>query len=123
MLFPFQDIYLTKEGRPRKRDPVDPARCIYTCESCDKAFTTKFNLKRHINLHCNASKEAGVPIQGPPSASMPSKKARERRLALAAMGMAGGDQSRNKTINDRNMKMKLKKKPQYKQGATFQFFI
>jgi len=75
---------LTKEGKPRKRDPVDPSRCIYSCDNCDKAFTTKFNLKRHINLHCNKSKEAGVPIQGPPSASMPSRKARERREAMAA---------------------------------------
>jgi hypothetical protein len=85
------DAHLTKEGKPRKRDPVDPSRCIYNCDNCDKAFTTKFNLKRHINLHCNKSKEAGVPVQGPPSASMPSRKARERRMALAAMNMEGGN--------------------------------
>lgn len=83
------DSHLTKEGKPRKRDPVDPSRCIYSCDNCDKAFTTKFNLKRHINLHCNKSKEAGVPIQGPPSASMPSRKARERREALAALKNGG----------------------------------
>jgi hypothetical protein len=58
-----KEVQLTKEGKPRKRDPVDPSRCIYCCDNCDKAFTTKFNLKRHINLHCNKSKEAGVPIQ------------------------------------------------------------
>jgi hypothetical protein len=80
-------ILLTKEGKPRKRDPVDPSRCIFHCDNCGKAFTTKFNLKRHINLHCSPSKEAGVPPQGPPSASMPSRKARERREALAALGL------------------------------------
>jgi hypothetical protein len=80
-------ILLTKEGKPRKRDPVDPSRCIFYCDNCGKAFTTKFNLKRHINLHCSPSKEAGVPIQGPPSASMPSRKARERREAMAALGL------------------------------------
>ena len=47
-----------------KREPVDPSRCIYACDSCGKAFTTKFNLKRHINMHCSRSREAGVPIQG-----------------------------------------------------------
>ena len=81
------DSMLTKEGKPRKRDPVDPIRCIFSCESCDKAFTTKFNLKRHINLHCNKSKEAGVPVQGPPSASTPSRKAKERREAEATLGV------------------------------------
>ena len=81
------DSMLTKEGKPRKRDPVDPIRCIFSCESCAKAFTTKFNLKRHINLHCNKSKEAGVPVQGPPSASTPSRKAKERREAEAASGV------------------------------------
>lgn len=63
-----------KADKPRKREPVDPSRCIYACESCGKAFTTKFNLKRHINMHCSRSREAGVPIQGPPSASQPSRK-------------------------------------------------
>lgn len=63
-----------KTEKPRKREPVDPSRCIYACESCGKAFTTKFNLKRHINMHCSRSREAGVPIQGPPSASQPSRK-------------------------------------------------
>lgn len=63
-----------KTDKPRKREPVDPSRCIYACESCGKAFTTKFNLKRHINMHCSRSREAGVPIQGPPSASQPSRK-------------------------------------------------
>ncbi len=90
------DSMLTKEGKPRKRDPVDPGRCIYSCESCAKAFTTKFNLKRHINLHCNKSKEAGVPVQGPPSASTPSRKARERREAEAA---ALGGQSQPKPVS------------------------
>ena len=63
-----------KTEKTRKREPVDPSRCIYACESCGKAFTTKFNLKRHINMHCSRSREAGVPIQGPPSASQPSRK-------------------------------------------------
>ena len=81
------EFSLTKEGKPRKRDPVDPNRCIFSCDSCSKAFTTKFNLKRHINLHCNKSKEAGVPVQGPPSASMPSRKAKERREAEAVAGL------------------------------------
>ena len=62
------------DSKPRKREPVDPSRCIYACESCGKAFTTKFNLKRHINMHCSRSREAGVPVQGPPSASQPSRK-------------------------------------------------
>jgi len=31
-----QDRLLTKEGKPRKRDPVDPSRCIYNCDNCDK---------------------------------------------------------------------------------------
>jgi len=30
-----------------------------------------------MNLHCGKSKEAGVPIQGPPSANKPSKKLKE----------------------------------------------
>ena len=63
-----------KTDKPRRREPVDPSRCIYACDSCGKAFTTKFNLKRHINMHCSRSREAGVPIQGPPSASQPSRK-------------------------------------------------
>ena len=64
----------SKSEKSRKREPVDPSRCIYACDSCGKAFTTKFNLKRHINMHCSRSREAGVPIQGPPSASQPSRK-------------------------------------------------
>ena len=64
----------SKTEKARKREPVDPSRCIYACDSCGKAFTTKFNLKRHINMHCSRSREAGVPIQGPPSASQPSRK-------------------------------------------------
>ena len=77
-------ISLTAAGTPRKREPVDPARCIYPCDCCGKAFTTKFNLKRHINMHCSPSKEAGVPLQGPPSASQPSRKSREKRDAKIA---------------------------------------
>lgn len=57
----------------RKRD-TSGAKAIYNCHSCGKAFTTKFNLKRHINMHCHKSKAAGVPVQGPPSASAPAKK-------------------------------------------------
>ncbi len=71
------DVAGLKSGeKPRKREPVDPSRCIYACDSCAKAFTTKFNLKRHINMHCSKSREAGVPIQGPPSASQPSRKSK-----------------------------------------------
>eukprot|EP00095_Tigriopus_kingsejongensis_P009080 maker-scaffold742_size103727-snap-gene-0.20 protein:Tk09080 transcript:maker-scaffold742_size103727-snap-gene-0.20-mRNA-1 annotation:"protein polybromo-1 isoform x2" len=57
----------------RKRD-TSGAKAIFSCDCCGKAFTTKFNLKRHINMHCHKSKEAGVPVQGPPSANQPSKK-------------------------------------------------
>ena len=57
----------------RKRD-TSGLRAIYACNCCSKAFTTKFNLRRHINLHCNISKETGVPLQGPPSAHFVSKK-------------------------------------------------
>jgi len=57
----------------KKRD-TSGAKAIHNCDSCGKSFTTKFNLKRHINMHCHKSKENGVPIQGPPSASAPAKK-------------------------------------------------
>ncbi|XP_059081440.1 protein polybromo-1-like isoform X3 [Tigriopus californicus] len=63
----------------RKRD-TSGAKAIFACDCCGKAFTTKFNLKRHINMHCHKSKEAGVPIQGPPSANQPSKKYVQGRL-------------------------------------------
>ena len=79
---------LTAAGTPRKREPVDPSRCIYACDNCTKAFTTKFNLKRHINMHCLKSREMGVPLQGPPSASQPSRKTREKREAAAAAAQA-----------------------------------
>ncbi len=41
---------------------------------------------------------------------------------MAAMGLSA-DQARNKTINDKNMKMKIKKKSQYKQGKLFFILI
>ena len=81
-------VSLTAAGTPRKREPVDPSRCIYPCDCCGKAFTTKFNLKRHINMHCLPSKDAGVPLQGPPSASQPSRKSREKREAKIASTMS-----------------------------------
>jgi hypothetical protein len=61
-------------GRLVKKRDTTGIRAIYACSSCGKAFTTKFNLRRHINLHCNKSKEAGVPKQGPPSAHFVNKK-------------------------------------------------
>merc|ERR1719195_1003027 len=57
----------------KKRD-TSGTKAIHNCDSCGKSFTTKFNLKRHINMHCHKSREQGVPIQGPPSASAPAKK-------------------------------------------------
>ena len=75
---------------------LHPFQAIHNCDSCGKSFTTKFNLKRHINMHCHKSKvtflispqfhsyqtiihallhqENGIPLQGPPSASAPAKK-------------------------------------------------
>ena len=35
------NLSLTAAGTPRKREPVDPSRCIYPCECCGKSFTTK----------------------------------------------------------------------------------
>jgi hypothetical protein len=63
----------TSAANSKKRD-TSGAKAIHNCDSCMKSFTTKFNLKRHINMHCHKSKENGVPIQGPPSASAPAKK-------------------------------------------------
>ena len=65
----------------KKRD-TSGTKAIHNCNSCGKSFTTKFNLKRHINMHCHKSRENGIPIQGPPSASAPTKKT-EPRLSLA----------------------------------------
>ena len=45
-----------------KRD-TSGNKAIHNCDSCSKSFTTKFNLKRHINMHCHKSRENGVPIQ------------------------------------------------------------
>ena len=67
-------------GGSKKRD-TSGTKAIHNCNSCGKSFTTKFNLKRHINMHCHKSRENGVPIQGPPSASAPAKKT-EPRLGL-----------------------------------------
>lgn len=64
----------------KKRD-TSGTKAIHNCNSCGKSFTTKFNLKRHINMHCHKSRENGIPIQGPPSASAPAKK-NEPRLGL-----------------------------------------
>ena len=35
---------------------IFPFQAIHNCDSCGKSFTTKFNLKRHINMHCHKSK-------------------------------------------------------------------
>ena len=102
---------LTKEGKPRKRDPVDPNRCIFSCDSCAKAFTTKFNLKRHINLHCNKSKEAGVPVQGPPSASMPSRKRREAEIASGLASPTTATSSSPKSPKKKSPSKGLKQRP------------
>jgi len=63
----------------RKRD-TSGLKAIYSCQCCGKAFTTKFNLKRHINMHCYKSKEACMPIIGPPSANIQSKKPIQHRM-------------------------------------------
>ena len=72
----------------KKRD-TSGTKAIHNCNSCGKSFTTKFNLKRHINMHCHKSRENGVPIQGPPSASAPAKK-NEPRLSLGGKQFVGG---------------------------------
>ena len=73
----------------RKRD-TSGLRAIYACNCCSKAFTTKFNLRRHINLHCNISKEAGVPLQGPPSAHFVSKKSSGSKIVSPLQPAAPG---------------------------------
>lgn len=78
----------------RKRD-TSGAKAIFACDCCGKAFTTKFNLKRHINMHCHKSKEAGVPIQGPPSANQPSKKYVQGRLCRIRGDEPGSQKSNN----------------------------
>ena len=77
----------TKGPKSGKRD-TSGLKAIYKCQNCPKAFTTKFNLRRHINMHCHKSKEIGVPIQGPPSASAPSKKPNKAAHAAAAASVA-----------------------------------
>lgn len=73
----------------RKRD-TSGLRAIYACNCCSKAFTTKFNLRRHINLHCNVSKEVGVPLQGPPSAHFVSKKSSGNKIVSSLQPAAPG---------------------------------
>lgn len=73
----------------RKRDTTG-LRAIYACNCCSKAFTTKFNLRRHINLHCNVSKEVGVPLQGPPSAHFVSKKSTGNKIVSSLQPAAPG---------------------------------
>jgi len=66
-------IRQAQSSMSKKRD-TSGTKAIHNCDSCGKSFTTKFNLKRHINMHCHKSRENGIPIQGPPSASAPAKK-------------------------------------------------
>ena len=73
----------------RKRD-TSGLKAIYACNCCSKAFTTKFNLRRHINLHCNVSKEVGVPLQGPPSAHFVSKKSTGSKIVSSLQPAAPG---------------------------------
>jgi len=75
----------------KKRD-TSGSKAIHNCDSCGKSFTTKFNLKRHINMHCHKSKENGVPLQGPPSASAPAKKIPEAQAI--ALNVNNPQQSR-----------------------------
>ena len=98
---------LAAAGRPRKRKPVDPSSCIYACDNCTKAFTTKFNLQRHINMHCLKSIEMGVPLQGPPSASQPSRRTRGKTEAAAAQASADSEH-RNAEDSKSNVKMAKK---------------
>ena len=77
-------------GRLVRQRDTSGLRAIYACNCCSKAFTTKFNLRRHINLHCNVSKEVGVPLQGPPSAHFVSKKSTGSKIVSSLQPAAPG---------------------------------
>lgn len=48
----------TKDGKVRKRDPVDPAKCTFVCQSCAKG-----DMKLPINCMLEKSTAVFQPLQ------------------------------------------------------------